>query len=167
MVTHRSKSRFAIKDCSGILKCSASVQGQRHCCRVRVDIKEFDESQSFECNGESERTVCLGIEEKLKVENPVIDLTVVLSVRDISRVHELRGLLATQAKLSKEEPGCLRFEAFESQTVPGTFILIERWASQAALDTHRTALGFTTIYAPQVLPLVDRVAHVCKALPGT
>ena len=61
----------------------------------------------------------------------------------------------------------MRFEAFESKTVPGTFILIEQWESQAALDTHRTAKGFTTVYAPQVLPLVDRVAHVCQPLQGT
>ena len=97
----------------------------------------------------------------------MIDLTVILSAKDVSHVPQLRELLATQLKLSKKEPGCVRFEAFESQTVPGTFILIERWESQAALDTHRTALGFTTIYAPQVLPLVERVAHVCNVLPGT
>lgn len=97
----------------------------------------------------------------------MIDLTVVLTARDISNVPKLRELLKIQTNLSRKEPGCLRFEAFESQTVPGTFILIERWESQAALDVHRTAEGFTTVYAPQVIPLVDRVAHVCSVLPGT
>ena len=71
-----------------------------------------------------------------------------------------------EVNLSRQESGCVRFEAFESQTVPGTFTLIERWESQAALDTHCTAHGFTTIYVPQVLPLVDRVAHVCRVLEG-
>ena len=98
---------------------------------------------------------------------PMIDLTVVLSAKDLQSVAELRRLLATQAQLSRQEPGCVRFEAFESQSVPGTFILIERWESQAALDVHRTAKGFTTVYAPKVLPLVDRVAHVCHVLTGT
>jgi quinol monooxygenase YgiN len=97
----------------------------------------------------------------------MIDVTVVLSARDIVSVPKLRELLARQVNLSRQEPGCVRFEAFESQTVPGTFILIERWESQAALETHRTATGFTTVYAPQVLPLVDRVAHVCTVLQGT
>ncbi|MBC7968365.1 MAG: antibiotic biosynthesis monooxygenase [Fuerstia sp.] len=97
----------------------------------------------------------------------MIDLTVVLSARDNSSVPQLRELLAMQVNLSRQEPGCVRFEAFESQSVPGTFILIERWESQAALDTHRTAKGFTTVYAPHVLPLVDRVAHVCTVLQGT
>ena len=72
----------------------------------------------------------------------MIDVTVVLSARDIVCVPKLRELLAMQVNLSRQEPGCVRFEAFESQTVPGTFILIERWESQAALDTHRTAKGF-------------------------
>ncbi len=97
----------------------------------------------------------------------MIELTVILSAKDIAQVSKLRALLAAQVNLSRAEPGCVRFEAFESQTVPGTFILSERWESQAALDTHRTALGFTTIYAPQVLPLVDRVAHVCNVLHDT
>jgi quinol monooxygenase YgiN len=97
----------------------------------------------------------------------MIDLTVVLSAKEQASLPELRRLLALQVNLSREEPGCIRFEAFESQSVPGTFILIERWESQAALDVHRTAKGFTTVYAPQVLPLVERVAHVCNTLPGT
>ena len=97
----------------------------------------------------------------------MIDLTVVLSARDLSCIPRLRELLAMQVNLSRQESGCMRFEAFESQTVPGTFILIERWESQAALDIHRTAPGFMTIYVPQVLPMVDRVAHVCRALEGT
>lgn len=97
----------------------------------------------------------------------MIDLTVVLSAKDAASIPELRRLLAMQVNLSRQEPGCVRFEAFESQTSPGTFFLIERWESQSALDVHRTAEGFTTVYAPQVLPLVERVAHVCSLLPGT
>ena len=97
----------------------------------------------------------------------MIDLTVVLTAKDLASVGELRSLLGSQVQLSRAEPGCIRFEAFESNSVPGTFILIERWESQAALDEHRKAKGFNTIYAPKVLPLVDRVPHVCSVLPGT
>ncbi len=96
----------------------------------------------------------------------MIDLTVILTAKDLNCVPELRELLAMQVNLSRLEPGCVRFEAFESQTLAGTFILIERWASQAALDVHRTAEGFTTIYTPRVLPLVNRTAHVCHVLAG-
>lgn len=94
----------------------------------------------------------------------MVDLTVVLTAKDSSSLPELRELLQLQAQLSLQEPGCLRFEVYESRSVPGTFILNERWESQQALDVHRTATGFTTVYAPRVLPLVDRVPHVCERL---
>lgn len=94
----------------------------------------------------------------------MVDLTVVLTARESSSVPELRELLLQQARLSREEPGCVRFEVYESTSVPDTFILIERWESQQALDVHRTATGFTTVYAPRVLPLVDRIPYVCRQL---
>lgn len=94
----------------------------------------------------------------------MVDLTVLLTAKDSASMPQLRELLKRQAQLSREEPGCVRFEAYESQSVPNTFILIERWESQQALDVHRTAHAFTTIYAPNVIPLVDRVPHVCQSI---
>ena len=96
----------------------------------------------------------------------MIDLTVVLSAKDSASLPELRNLLAEHVNLSAKEPGCLRFQALESQSVAGTFFLIERWESQAALDIHRAADAITTIYRPKVLPLVERVVHVCDVLAG-
>ncbi|MBI5920188.1 MAG: antibiotic biosynthesis monooxygenase [Betaproteobacteria bacterium] len=103
----------------------------------------------------------------MSAEKPdaVVDLVVVLTAKDVSSLPELRELMATQVALSREEPGCLRFEAFESQTVPGTIIVVERWTTQAALDQHRQAKAITTVYMPKILPLVERVLHVCSALP--
>ena len=115
----------------------------------------------------SEAVTFVQTAQHIESEKTMIDITVILSAKDISRVADLRTLLAMQVNLSRQEPGCVRFEAFESQTLSGTFILVERWESQTALDIHRTAKGFTTIYAPQVLPLVDRVAHICSVLAGT
>lgn len=97
----------------------------------------------------------------------MVDLTVVLTAKDLGDVPELRELLTTQVHLSREEPGCERFEAFESQSAPGTFFVVERWESQAALDEHRKAKAITTVYVPRILPLAERVLHVCSVLPGT
>lgn len=80
---------------------------------------------------------------------------------------ELRELLRTQVVMSRAEPGCVRFEALESQTVPGTFIVVERWESDAALDAHREAEAITTVYLPGIMPLVDRALHMCSTLSGT
>ena len=91
----------------------------------------------------------------------------ILTAKDPAHVPELRELLTTQVVLSREEPGCVRFEALESQTAPGTFIVVERWESEAALDAHRAAEAITTVYLPRIMPLVERILHVCSPLPGT
>jgi len=96
----------------------------------------------------------------------VVYLIVVLVAKDVDDVAELLKLLATQVRLSREEPGCLRFEAYESQSVPGTFFVVEQWESEAALDQHRQAEAITNVYVPRILPLVDRYLHVCSVLPG-
>ena len=98
--------------------------------------------------------------------NAMVDLVVILTAKDIGNLAQLRELMATQLNLSREEPGCVRFDAFESQTAPGTFIVVERWESQVALDEHRKARAITTVYIPKILPLVERVLHVCTPLPA-
>ena len=94
----------------------------------------------------------------------MIDITVILTIRNPDDLPTVRSLLAEHGTLSRAEPGCLRFEAYESTTVANTIVLVERWEDQASLDVHRLAPGFTTIYAPKVLPLVNRVAHIGSAL---
>ena len=89
----------------------------------------------------------------------MICLHVLLKARSPSDIHAIRDLLRQQGRLSRAEPGCLRFEVYQSQNDETRFILAERWESQAALDEHRKATAYTTIYQPKVLPLVDREPH--------
>jgi quinol monooxygenase YgiN len=89
----------------------------------------------------------------------MITLTVLLLVRDPADVPKVRELLGAQMRGSRSEPGCLRFEVYHSQAEPRRFVLVEHWASAEALDAHRLAEAYTTIYKPQVLPLVDREGH--------
>lgn len=91
----------------------------------------------------------------------MICLHVLLKARSQADIHAIRDLLRQQGRLSREEPGCLRFEVYQSQNDETRFILAERWESQAALDEHRKAAAYTTIYQPKVLPLVDREPHPC------
>jgi quinol monooxygenase YgiN len=87
-------------------------------------------------------------------------------VKNPDDVPEIRELLTEQARLSREEPGCERFEVYQSKNDPLAFLLVERWSDQAALDAHRLALAYTTVYAPKVLPKVDRVAHPSELVVG-
>jgi len=85
---------------------------------------------------------------------------ILLTVNDENDVPEIRELLKEQGRLSREEPGCERFEVYHSQSDPKTFLLIERWASQEALDEHRKAKAYTEIYQPKVIPKVTRTPHM-------
>ena len=95
----------------------------------------------------------------------MIYLNVILTVKKPEDVEKVRGLLSEQGRLSLQEPGCRRFEVYHSQNDARVFILCEHWASQPDLDRHREALAYTTIYKPQVIPLVDRVPHPATLVP--
>lgn len=59
----------------------------------------------------------------------MIYINVILTVKDLKDVPEIQGLLAEQRRLSREEPGCERFEVYHSQTDPKVFLLNEHWAA--------------------------------------
>ena len=92
-------------------------------------------------------------------------LNVILTVKDANDVPEIQSLLSEQGRLSRAEPGCLRFEVYHSNNDPKVFILNEHWADQAAVDAHRKATAYTTIYQPKVLPRVDRTPHPAELVP--
>jgi quinol monooxygenase YgiN len=96
----------------------------------------------------------------------MVHLNVWLTVKNKDDIDRIRGLLAEAAGLSRQEPGCLRFEAYQSQNDAAKFLLNEWWESQAALDRHRTAKAYTTIYQPQVMPLVERDGHPSVLVSG-
>jgi quinol monooxygenase YgiN len=89
----------------------------------------------------------------------MIYANIILTVQNDKDVAEIRDLLREQGHLSRAEPGCLRYEVYQSQADPKVFMLYERWESSAALDVHRTAKAYTEIYQPKVLPRATRVAH--------
>jgi quinol monooxygenase YgiN len=43
-------------------------------------------------------------------------------------------------------------------------VLVEHWASPEALDAHRLAEAYTTIYNQQVMPLIEREGHPATLL---
>lgn len=89
----------------------------------------------------------------------MIYINVVLTVKAAEDIPEVRSLLSEQCRLSRMEPGCARFEVYHSTSDPRVFLLNEHWESTAAIDAHRRAHAYTTIYQPLVLPKVERVPH--------
>ena len=94
----------------------------------------------------------------------MIYVNVLLTVTDAADAATVRELLVQQQTLSREEPGCARFEVYHSHSDEKLFILVERWETQEDLERHRKAKAFVEIYEPKVLPLVDRVPHPSQLL---
>ena len=91
-------------------------------------------------------------------------LNVWLNVKDAANVPTVRNLLTQCCQLSRVEPGCARFEVYHSQTQPTRFLLVEQWHNKSDWEAHRTREAVSTIYVPQVLPLVEREPHVSELL---
>tara|TARA_R110002095_G_scaffold175783_1_gene153257 strand:+ start:2805 stop:3095 length:291 start_codon:yes stop_codon:yes gene_type:complete len=91
-------------------------------------------------------------------------LNVILTLKDASDAEEIQGLLTEACRLSRTEPGCLRFDVYQSEGDQPTFVLVEHWASEDAWKTHREAKAYCEIYQPQILPRVERVPYRMKLL---
>ncbi len=48
----------------------------------------------------------------------------------------VRSVLTKLAAATRDHEGCVSYDLFESAGAPGTFVFIETWASQEALDAH-------------------------------
>lgn len=94
----------------------------------------------------------------------MIAILVSLTVKQEDDAAKVASLLAEAARLSRSEPGCERFDVYQSESDKRRFVLCEHWSSAEAHETHRGAKAYTTIYQPQVLPLVDRESQRCGLL---
>ena len=91
-------------------------------------------------------------------------VNVLLTVKDPGDVETVKNLLVEAGKLSRAEPGCVRFEVYHSTADETKFLLNEHWESQEALDGHRKGVPYTQIYQPKVMPLVVREGHPSNLL---
>jgi quinol monooxygenase YgiN len=91
-------------------------------------------------------------------------MNVLLTVKDRRDIETVKGLLIEAARLSREEPGCARFEVYHSTADDTKFLLNEHWETQEALDGHRAGVPYTQIYQPKVMPLIIREGHPSNLL---
>lgn len=59
----------------------------------------------------------------------------------------IRSALTTMVEATRQEEGCLSYDLFESASTPGTFVTIERWTDQAALEAHLTTPHVAAAFA--------------------
>ncbi len=65
------------------------------------------------------------------------ELTVVATIPARPDTEDaIRAALQALASETRKEEGCLAYDLFESASAPDTFVTVERWTSQEALDAH-------------------------------
>jgi quinol monooxygenase YgiN len=73
-------------------------------------------------------------------------------------VEALREALNGLAEATRQEPGCLAYDLYESAAAPGVFVTVERWTDQAALDAHMQAPHVAAAFASADGALAGEVA---------
>jgi quinol monooxygenase YgiN len=94
----------------------------------------------------------------------VFHINVWLTVNDPANAARVGDLLDQCRRMSLQEPGCERYEVFQSEADPAKYLLVETWTSREHWETHRGAEAARTVYLPQVIPLVTREAHICRRI---
>jgi len=61
--------------------------------------------------------------------------------------EELGRRMSALVAPTSEEPGCLRYDLYRSDTDPSLWVLLEAWQSQAHLDAHVETLHFRAFLA--------------------
>jgi quinol monooxygenase YgiN len=65
--------------------------------------------------------------------------------------ERMRDALIALERETRREPGCVAFEFMQSLTAPASFLLIEDFASPAALESHMQAPHTQSFFALGVL----------------
>jgi quinol monooxygenase YgiN len=86
-------------------------------------------------------------------------LNVVLKVKNPERAGMVRDSFAKMAPLCRSEEGCLRWEAYQSESEPSVFVLNEHWETREVWEQHLQGYALLEIYKKTVLPEVEREVH--------
>lgn len=81
----------------------------------------------------------------------------VLAVTIVAREGErdaLVELFQRMAPLSRAEPGCLRYDAYEDPENADTFFVFEEYVDAEAFAAHRASPHFQEIVVPELLPRI-------------
>jgi len=77
-------------------------------------------------------------------------ITITAFIRAKNNNSDLKKLNALFSELideTRKEPGCIKYELHEVTDQQGLFIMMEEWASEAAIEYHNTSQHFTDFLA--------------------
>ncbi|WP_300607723.1 putative quinol monooxygenase [Trebonia sp.] len=70
-------------------------------------------------------------------------------------VDRVAAALRNMLEPTRAEPGNLEYRVLRDPDQPGVFVLLERYADEAAFEAHLASPHFTTYLRGQVLPFLD------------
>lgn len=91
-------------------------------------------------------------------------LNVWLTVQNAEDTEAVANALKRTGEKSRTEPGCHRWEAYQSEEDPSRFLLVEWWETKEHWELHRQAEAVQQIYLKEVIPKVTREAHPCRMI---
>jgi quinol monooxygenase YgiN len=77
---------------------------------------------------------------------PNLDVVAVLTAKSGSE-GIVEAALKDLAAASKNDHGCLAYDLYVSESAPGTFITVEKWASQEDIDAHMAGPHIANVIA--------------------
>jgi quinol monooxygenase YgiN len=81
-------------------------------------------------------------------EDSMINVIVTLQIKAGMEATAEELLRQLETETTENDAGCLRYQWYRSEQ-PGMYVLLERWASQAAVDAHFQAEHMTKLL-PQI-----------------
>jgi quinol monooxygenase YgiN len=63
----------------------------------------------------------------------------VVFVAKDDKIEELKALLGTMVQASRIEKGCLLYNIYQMKDKPNTFVVIESWEDEEALEGHKNS----------------------------
>jgi len=91
-------------------------------------------------------------------------LIVTITAKTPADAAPIADALTRMRPLCLAEPGCARWEAYQSQEEPGKFILVEHWETRELWEAHGELTAIQKIYMPEVFPRITREVHPSRQL---
>ena len=73
-------------------------------------------------------------------------------------VEDARSVLDTLVAATRQEEGVVSYDLYESASAPSTFVMVERYRDQAALDEHMSSPHLAAAFAAATPLLAGEVA---------
>lgn len=91
-------------------------------------------------------------------------LIVIISAKTLADIAPIANALTRMRPLCLAEPGCARWEAYQSEEAPEKFVLVEHWETRELWEAHGDLAAIQEIYMPEIFPRIMREVHPSRIL---